>query len=451
MAHQILLLNFSEKDAQTVTKAGYQVERGFLGRYDPKYFAFQCPHPIYEYDVLFYNSNISAELKKEFPEHCNLVDEVGSYQSLQRFDGPPHVRVSFVGEPNGATVLLHGGVPFVELSNAEENVSSFVEVPLGRIFAIQKIHDLLTRFKGQIAKVNQFFTASRDLYPFNHFAVLISRSGKDVVAYGTTYEKTEVLRYVLLPQLKDNASAVVLILQCLEKIWPELFPEKTKRDWLQAEEFKLPDEIAVQREIEEKIGETMVFVEAKKKERDRIIVENSFVRRLLVATEDSKIDPSARLSGVVKRALEFLEFRVVDIDEKVKSAIRKEDFWVIDEDFFAITEVTGTVNKNPKIKEFNDILGRITTIYKRTGQLALPTKVPVSGLLVLNYDIDNHPNKRPRVYTGEDEAIVETAIEQGIGLLSTVELHKIIVDVKENHISKSEARAILRKPGRIEF
>jgi hypothetical protein len=451
MAHQILLLNFSEKDAQTVSKAGFHVERGFLGRYEPTYFAFQSPHPIYEYDVLFYNSNISPELKKEFPGHCNLVNEVGSYHSLLKFDGPPHVRVSFVGEPNGATVLLHGGVPFVELSNAEENVSSFLEVQFGRIFAIQEIHNLLTRFKGQIANVNQFFTASGDIYPFNHFAVLKSRSGKDVVAYGTTYEKTEVLRYVLLPQLKDNASAIVLILQCLEKIWPELFPEKTKRGWLQGEEFKLPDEKAVQREIEEKIGETMEFVEAKKKERDRLIVENSFVRRLLVATEESKIDPSARLSGVVKRALEFLEFRVIDIDEKVKSAIRKEDFWVIDEDFFAITEVTGTTNKNPKIKEFNDILGRITTIYKRTGQLALPTKGPVSGLLVLNYDIDNHPHKRPRVYTGEDEAIVETAIEQGIGLLSTVELHKIIVAVKENRISKSEGRAMLRKPGRIEY
>jgi hypothetical protein len=305
MGHQIQLLNFSEKDFQTVTKAGYHVERGFLGRYDPNYFAFQYPHPIYEYDVLFYNSNISPDLKKEFPQHCNLANEIGSYRSLLAFDGPPHVRVSFIGEPNGATALLHGGVPFVELSNAEENVSSFVEVPFGPIFAIKEIHDLLTRFNGQIAKVNQFFRVSADHYPFNHFAVLRSRNGKDVVAYGTTYEKTEVLRYVLLPQLKDNASAAIRILQCLEKIWPELFPEKTKRDWLQAEEFKLPDERAAQREIEEKIAETMEFVEAKKKERDRLIVENSFVRRLLVATEDSKLDPSARLSGVVKRALEY--------------------------------------------------------------------------------------------------------------------------------------------------
>jgi hypothetical protein len=32
-----------------------------------------------------------------------------------------------------------------------------------------------------------------------------------------------------------------------------------------------------------------------------------------------------------------------------------------------------------------------------------------------------------------------------------VELHKAIAAVKENLISKSEARAMLRKPGRIEY
>jgi hypothetical protein len=71
--------------------------------------------------------------------------------------------------------------------------------------------------------------------------------------------------------------------------------------------------------------------------------------------------------------------------------------------------------------------------------------------VVLNYDIDNHPSKRPRVYTGEEEHIVHAAIDQSIGLLSTVELHRIIVAVKQGRISKPEARAVLRKPGRIEF
>ncbi|HEV8076319.1 MAG TPA: hypothetical protein VGP66_10740 [Candidatus Acidoferrum sp.] len=154
---------------------------------------------------------------------------------------------------------------------------------------------------------------------------------------------------------------------------------------------------------------------------------------------------------MIKKALEFLGFGVEDIDQKTRSAIKKEDFWVTDGSFLAITEVTGTINKNPKIKEYNDILGRLTTIYKRKSDLVLPENAEVSGLLVLSYDIDNHPAKRPIVYSGADEHIAEGAVEQGIGLLSTVELHKIMVAVMENRLTKEAARAIIRKPGRIEF
>ncbi len=213
----------------------------------------------------------------------------------------------------------------------------------------------------------------------------------------------------------------------------------------------MPEEKRIQQEIKQKIDEATKVIEAKRVEQEQIAKENAFVRRLLVATEDSKQDPSDRLSGVVKKALEYLEFKVEDIDQLTKSAIKKEDFWVSEEDFLAITEVTGTVNKNPKTKEWNDMLARMTTLGKRRTDLQLPTNKTIRGLLVLNYDIDSQPAKRPRVYTGEDEYIVETAVDQGIGLLSTVELHKIVMAVKRGELNKGEARQILRKPGRIEY
>jgi len=57
----------------------------------------------------------------------------------------------------------------------------------------------------------------------------------------------------------------------------------------------------------------------------------------------------------------------------------------------------------------------------------------------------------PRVYTGGDEHIVETAMEQGIGLLSTGELHKIVMAVRTGILTKIEARKILKGFGRIEY
>jgi hypothetical protein len=124
---------------------------------------------------------------------------------------------------------------------------------------------------------------------------------------------------------------------------------------------------------------------------------------------------------------------------------------VTDGEFLAITEVTGTVNKNPKVKEFNDILGRMMTLYKRQNDLPLPKGANIAGLLVLNYDIESHPSKRPTVYTGIDAHISATAEEQAIGILSTVELHKMVMAVKKGLLSKDAARQLLQKPGRVEY
>jgi hypothetical protein len=453
MAHRILLLNFTKAEAATLAAQGYTVERGFLGPYrsSPKSFPFRFPHPIYEYDVLFYNSEIPAAITEEFINPQNLLSEPGLYRTLSKFNGPPYARVSFIGRSIGTGTLIEGGVSFVEMANAEENLSSFVEGHDDTVFAIGAVGRLLAGFKGQIATVAKFFSLEGNIYPFNHFPVITSRSGGVVAAYGTTFGKTTLPRYILLPQLKNNAQAMIQILKCLEETWPELFPDRIRRDWINGEQFLLPEERAIEAEIEGIMSQTKSLIESKRKEREQLAAQNAFIRNLLVATERTDLDISERLSTVVKKALEFLDFRVEDIDQKTRSAIKKEDFWVIDGEFLAITEVTGTGHKNPKVKEFNDILGRMATIYKRKGDLVLPDAATLSGLLVLNYDIDTHPANRPRAYAAEDEHIVETAAEQGIGLLSTVELHKIVVAVKEERLTKVAARQILRRPGRIEF
>jgi hypothetical protein len=122
---------------------------------------------------------------------------------------------------------------------------------------------------------------------------------------------------------------------------------------------------------------------------------------------------------------------------------------VSDGEFIAITEISATKNKNPKTKEYNDLLGRMSTIYKRRD--LVPNADKVTGLLVLNYDIDTHPFKRPKVYTGQDEEFMLAAADHGIGILSTVELHRIAMAVKERGLSKEKARDLIKKPGRIEY
>jgi hypothetical protein len=90
----------------------------------------------------------------------------------------------------------------------------------------------------------------------------------------------------------------------------------------------------------------------------------------------------------------------------------------------------------------------IATLFKRHTDLILPKAVTVSGLLVLKYYTEHHPTKRPKVYTGELEHIVQSTEEHGIGLLSTVEWHKIVVAVKEKRGSFLRASCCLYRTTR---
>lgn len=451
ISHRIILLNFTDKEAETIAKSGFNVERGFVGEgsEDFRTLPYEIPHPLYEYDILFYNSRIPKELNQEFSNLRNGFDNPGFIKTLSSFDTPPRVRVSFIGESSGFDSLMQGGCPFVKLIDADENVSSLREAQ-HTPWEIPQLHQTLIKLKTQISSVGKFLKAVESR-PFWYVPTLFTRNYQQVMGYGTTYEAQNFPNYIILPQMKNAALAVVQILQCLEDLVPELFPDKERTDWLKDEEFLLPEETAINKAIEDKIAEARSFIEAKQKELKILGETNGFVRALLVAKEDPKFPPQHRLSGVVRAALEYLGFKVEDIDEKIKSAIRKEDLWVSDGKFLAITEVSGTGNKNPKVKEFNDILGRMVTLYKRQSDLVLPSGMDIAGLLVLNYDIETHPSRRPRVFSGADAHIADTAAEQNIGILSTVELHKIVMAVRKGTLTKVAARELIKRTGRVEY
>jgi hypothetical protein len=202
--------------------------------------------------------------------------------------------------------------------------------------------------------------------------------------------------------------------------------------------------------VESRVEELKQFWEQAQQQKGDVTARFAFIKKILIAREDPAMPLDDRLSVNVRKTLEFLGFEVDEIDARIKSVIRKEDFWVKDEGgFLAITEVTGTNAKNPKTKEFNDLLGRMATIFKRRE--LVPDTSNISGLLIVNYDIDTNPRQRPKLYAGDAEEIVAAAREQSIGLLSTVELYNIAVAVKDGVITKEDGRTLIKGVGRIEF
>jgi hypothetical protein len=449
--HRVLLVNFAECDVAGLTKAGFNIELGYLGTPEKhgkeKYLPYFFPRPLYEYEIYIYNSLALPDMTSRLSSPPrDLVADRNMGEHLQYMQDPPFVRIVFTGGVSGIDNLLLGGLPTIQVTGAHKGVSELWCVKESRTFQIPPLDYAISKLRNDIAlPINQYISWPGNTYPFNHMPVVLTLNGDEVASYGSTYRQKAI--YVVLPQMNHNATAVLKLLEVFVDLYPELFPDIKRRDWYDSSEFAFDEEKQIDKEVEAAIEHTQAFIETKTKEKAEIKKRYAFMKEILVATENG--EPDARLSTKTRQVLEFLGFTVDDIDEKIKGAIRKEDFWVKDEDFIAITEVTGTKNKNPKIKEYNDLLGRMTTIFKRRD--LVPDASTIQGLLVINHDIDSHPARRPNLYAGDAEEIVRAARDQDIGILSTVELYKIAIAVKNGVMSKGEARGLIKQKGRIEY
>jgi hypothetical protein len=451
-ARRILLVNFRPEDAQRLESIGLPADLGYIGTAqitnDDIYLPVSLPHPPYDYDIYIYNSEfgeVASHLQdnsvRDFGEDTEVLDGLQSYRT------PPLIRISFLGTAAGLRNNLLGGAFSVPTTSAHQNVSGF-EVLREHTFGITAVHEFIARLVPRIEVVNQYLEIS-DHHPSYGNPVLCNRQSNIVAGYGTCYTDRPHLQYVILPQFRDNTAVLLDLLRLIAKIEPEILPELSRNEWLESEKYAFSEEIAIEKQIQEMLNEVDAYVGTKRAEAVEVARNFGFIRAILTATEN--VEPSDKLSTNVKKVLEFLGFKVTDIDDKLKKAIKKEDFWVEDEAFFAIAEVSATINKNPKTKEYSDLLGRRSTIFQRRDLVPDVDPAIVSGLLVLNFDIETEPDQRPLIYSGGEKEFVGAARENSIGLLSTVDLYRIAIAVKDNKLSKENARLAIKGFGRIVY
>jgi len=461
--HSILLLNFSEGEAELLRKSRFNVEIGATGKVAYRHpmggrvqrLGAFFPRPVYEYDVYVHNSEGSSAIPATVRQKITALEASAIPAPLSTFSGRPFVRIPFIGESSNDALSM-GGVPNVTLKKAHK-ADSILEVvdDLGGPFSIQRLHNLIASLRSQIKLpvsryvVSRYTAAESSFSPHLHQPVIVNRNGDVVAAYGVVLGDAGMSAlYIVMPQLKENAKALVEILELLVQLAPDWFPDVQLLDWYDGEELKVSEEKEIQDEIDRIKKRTDDCVAECLRKIDNVRTEWDFLKRILVATEDAE-EAGAKLSASVRRVLEYLGFQVDDIDEKIRNAIRKEDFWIADEDFFAIGEVTGTVRKNPKQTEFSALLGRMKTIAQRAD--LRPERSRWTGMLIINHDLKTQPSRRPLLYSGGEEEVVKAAAENEIAVVSTVELHRIAMAVKEGKLDQKQARMILKRFGRIEL
>ncbi len=436
-----LFINFSKKEIKSLKNLEeVDAELGFVDTAGPGHF---FPSPSHDYDIVIAKIDRESSLgvNSEFPR------KFAGWEDSMRLENciPRGFYLGFLGENSGS--LQNFGLSWVNTSNAD---------PRDKIFNRANHYDsdfdfLFDKFAFRLP-VKKYISVAHPLDKLR-----ANNMGEAVAAYrqeffyrpGDSLEKELKPTLLLVPFFDNTLSVVDEVLKLLKTVRSDLFPGLARQDW-EEEEYFIPAEVLkIQNQISEKIKEAKTWIESKEKEIEAKKKEHGFLTQILKA-DDHNFQGDEKLSVNVKRVLEFLGFEVIDVDKELQKTIKKEDFWIVDGNYFALGEVTGTEAKNPKVTEYSGLLGRVATILKRKGvPRQLSQKGEPKGILIINHDRKSHPFSRPDIYTGENEEVVEAALDQGISILSAVELYKITKAVRDGELSKAEARKLIEAGGRI--
>jgi hypothetical protein len=278
--HRILLLNFTDAEAEVLRRSKFNVELGFLGNLSAPEtkISYWLPRPLYEYNISVYNSDFHAEeMRKLFPESKDTALN-SALEPFQGFRTDPLIRIAFTGRVQRIQNLLFAGLPFLTLSDAHEGVSLLEDAEGNHVFAIEELTLLISSFSKNVkAPVGQYVRLPKDIYPLHHIPVIANRNGDQIAVYGSLYQ-AEHPPYIVLPQLKNNAAALRELLELIARLSPKLFPDRETREWYSGEEFAFLEEKQIDQEIAARIEATVQFVEAKRSEKEQAAKTFSFIK-----------------------------------------------------------------------------------------------------------------------------------------------------------------------------
>lgn len=451
----ILLINFTSEEAKRFSDAGYRVELAFLGEaiYEKelkscfaKYFHF--PKPVYEFDIFIVKTDMPKEGEQyNFRDGAERIPINAELNNLrEQILEKNGVIITFLGKHTISSKLYEAGLPFISTFESDPRDSTLTYTTFGN--EIKDLDDIFFANRNSVAKVNRYIFEPENLYEqFRGYSrkFYINKTHYTVGAYGTQYggsKNPSVLKYILLPEFKDDVKISLSVLNVLKRISPSLFTTSNVQEWLKSDEFIFEEVKTIQKDIEEKNHEWEEFLLLKNQEIENINNKFSFLNKILF-TDDEHFEGEDKLSVNVKKVLEYIGFSVESSDEKVQGK-KKEDLVIADpeDNFKALCEVKGTLNMNPS----EGYIGQLSNHMRKNSDKTL------KGLLIVNYDYNTHPFNRVRIYNDHENENEEGLFSvDDIGIISTVDLYRVATDVKKGVLSQADAKKILKLPYRIQY
>lgn len=247
---------------------------------------------------------------------------------------------------------------------------------------------------------------------------------------------------LLLPQLKNKKDFIVSIIEdVIPGIRPDLFPDHDNTSWKNVYPYEIEQISVIKNKIE------VVQYEANQKiaELDNEISEigkrNKYIFDIVSETGDA-------LVYAVRRALYVLGYKeVIDVDEDMDTGDvgggKKEDLRIHDSSPTLIIEVKG-INGYPSDDDSLAVQKYVTMRMREWN------RTDITGLSVINHQRNLPPLDRNNDTPFRDDLVV-SAEEQGIGLMTGWDLHKLVRSYVSNRWHHDNIKDLIYSAGRIDI
>lgn len=465
---RILAIDFTQQSVQKIRQAGYNVRRAYTGVLKEDNNVFNMPCSISDVEiVVFYlrketlNGLINREISPDSIEkdtHCLdlLLEDVWMRKGISIIFMEPDVKPT---ELNNLGIKFFGITNFNRKFLPASKLSNLVE-ELKRIGKDEsKPYVLFPPYKGEDFHISDHPIAKIYKKHIHHGNHIMMYAGDNIEIFNVKFHEypAKILyhvrenssqQYPLCVEFTDaGAKHSIVILPTFGKktddVVIDLLDDYAKPSFEHL--FSEPNfpwlidykSIPVQKIIQEK----QLFIEQaiiKISEFDENIKlaqqEYEWMDKLLIGKDEPDIEP---FKDAVKKSLNFLGFRVEDIDYLIQEGEpKREDLHVYNDEskYFALCELK-TTDSGAKEQLFRDLQKHMMRYMRENKDTNL------LGLLIVNHSIKLNPNKRHAFYIKQH--VQEELEVYKISAIDSHFLHQICQKVLSEEISKRYARKII--------
>ena len=252
----------------------------------------------------------------------------------------------------------------------------------------------------------------------------------------------------LLPHFGNNTIDAISLI--LKEILPELCPHlvyDSEFNWLSEEQYLMPSLVALRKQRE--------LAESEYRNRDSQLEQEfqhewqntqSQWNELLTKSGDE-------LKLAVKKAFEFFGYKTIDVDEYWKSSgterQKEEDLWLAEGSEphpslpgVVIVEVKSSEKGTASERDYSQLVKYLNRRKSEFNNGQLP------GILIINHSFLTAGLKRPNAFS---PTIVSDSERDGITLISTWDVFRLIQKLLANEIGVADIRKLLSAPGAVKL